>query len=142
MARNVEIQFERYTGSGSGANRNNSQSRKLDVDSSAQEALPPKSVPKSGYLLWKVNMTNICHVNISICKSHKGTIACEVIDMNACHTLLGRPWQYDADTRGERTHIPSLRLLVSLINLEFCSLLNVRMEYVLLLNKEVKKHPF
>lgn len=82
------------------------------------------------------------YANIFICENHKGAIACDVVDIDACHILLGRPFQYDAHIRGQRTHIPSLRLLVSLINLEFCSLLNAMMEYVLLLNKEVKKHPF
>ncbi|XP_031120876.1 uncharacterized protein LOC116024113 [Ipomoea triloba] len=44
-----------------------------------------------------VSVTEICHVPISIGKSYEDTVRCEVIDMDACHVLLGRPWQFDVD---------------------------------------------
>ena len=41
--------------------------------------------------------TDICHVSISITKFYQDSVACDVVDMNACHILLGRPLQYDVD---------------------------------------------
>ncbi|XP_019168246.1 PREDICTED: uncharacterized protein LOC109163967 [Ipomoea nil] len=58
--------------------------------------------PRSYKLGWikegpSVSVTEICHVPISIGKSYEDTIACEVIDMDVCHILLGRPCQFDVD---------------------------------------------
>ena len=36
-----------------------------------------------------------CLVSFSISKSYKDEVWCDVIPMDACHLLLGRPWQYD-----------------------------------------------
>ena len=36
-----------------------------------------------------------CLVSFSIGKSYKDEVWCDVIPMDACHLLLGRPWQYD-----------------------------------------------
>lgn len=43
--------------------------------------------------------------------TYKEEVLCDVAPMDACHLLLGRPWQYDRDTliRDVRTHI-DLRL--------------------------------
>lgn len=43
----------------------------------------------------RVSMT--CKVLISIGKHYKEEITCDVLDMDVCHILLGRPWQYDND---------------------------------------------
>jgi len=33
------------------------------------------------------------------------TVDCDVVPMNACHLLLGRPWQFDVDaTHGGRSN--------------------------------------
>jgi len=43
-----------------------------------------------------IKITNLCQVHISIGKF-------EVVDMDAWHILLGRPWQHDVDAhRGKR----------------------------------------
>ena len=37
----------------------------------------------------------ICTVPLSIESSYKDQIVCDVLDMDVCHLLLGRPWQHD-----------------------------------------------
>uniref|UniRef100_A0A2N9F1X7 Reverse transcriptase n=1 Tax=Fagus sylvatica TaxID=28930 RepID=A0A2N9F1X7_FAGSY len=44
-----------------------------------------------------VKVTEICHVPISIGKIYKDEVVCDIVDMDASHVLLGRPWQYDVD---------------------------------------------
>lgn len=29
---------------------------------------------------------------------YQNSITCDIVDMYACHVLLGRPWQFDVDT--------------------------------------------
>ena len=36
-------------------------------------------------------------VSFSIGLKYKDDVWCDVVGMNACHLLLGRPWQYDRD---------------------------------------------
>lgn len=45
-----------------------------------------------------VKVNEVCMVSLSIGKHYKGEIECDVMDMDACHMLLGRPWQYDKNT--------------------------------------------
>lgn len=45
----------------------------------------------------ELKVTQVCHLPISIGKSYKDTIICDVVEMDACHILLGRPWQYNVD---------------------------------------------
>jgi hypothetical protein len=44
-----------------------------------------------------VKVTEIYHVPISIGKIYKDEVICDIVDMDASHVLLGRPWQYDVD---------------------------------------------
>ncbi len=39
-----------------------------------------------------VKVTEICHVPISIGKIYKDEIVFNIVDMDASHVLLGRPW--------------------------------------------------
>jgi len=41
-----------------------------------------------------IKVTNICQIAISLSKFYQDSVTCNV-DMNACHILLGRPWQHD-----------------------------------------------
>ena len=36
-----------------------------------------------------------CLVSFSIGKNYQDEIWCDVVPMDACHLLLGRPWQFD-----------------------------------------------
>lgn len=42
-------------------------------------------------------MTEVCNVPIPIGKLYSANVICDVVDMHACHVLLGRPWQFDTD---------------------------------------------
>lgn len=44
----------------------------------------------------KINMSKQVLVSFSI-GNYKDSVKCDVIPMDACHLLLGRPWQYDRD---------------------------------------------
>ena len=38
-----------------------------------------------------------CRVTFSIGKCYVDKVVCDVVEMDACHLILGRPWQYDVD---------------------------------------------
>jgi hypothetical protein len=40
----------------------------------------------------QVRVTLACRVPISIGKHYKEEVLCDVLDMDVCHILLGRPW--------------------------------------------------
>lgn len=42
-------------------------------------------------------MTECCRVPFSIGRWYKDEVVCDVLEMDACHILLGRPWQYDVN---------------------------------------------
>jgi hypothetical protein len=42
-----------------------------------------------------VKVTKRCLVSFSIGQKYKDQVWCDVVPMDACHLLLGRPWQYD-----------------------------------------------
>jgi len=44
-----------------------------------------------------IKVTDLCHVPISIDEFYRDSIACDVVDMDKCHILLGRPWQHNID---------------------------------------------
>lgn len=43
----------------------------------------------------EVNVHKRCLIQFSIGKIYSDEVLCDVIPMDACHLLLGRPWQYD-----------------------------------------------
>ncbi|XP_060170605.1 uncharacterized protein LOC132601543 [Lycium barbarum] len=56
--------------------------------------------PKSCNIKWLqdgggMKITKRCLVSFSIGKIYKDQIWCDVMSMDACHLLLGRPWKYD-----------------------------------------------
>ena len=38
-----------------------------------------------------------CHFTFLIGKHYLDSIMCIAVDMEACHLILGRPWQFDMD---------------------------------------------
>lgn len=44
-----------------------------------------------------IKVTEVCHFPILIEKHYCESVTCGVVDMDACHVLLGRPWQHDVD---------------------------------------------
>ena len=49
---------------------------------------------KKGY---ESKVGEVCVVPLSIGKIYVDEVTCDVIDMDACHILLGRPWKFDHD---------------------------------------------
>ncbi|XP_034888842.1 uncharacterized protein [Populus alba] len=45
----------------------------------------------------EVKITETCHIKFSIGKNYVDEVICDVVEMDACHIILGRPWQYDVD---------------------------------------------
>ena len=42
-------------------------------------------------------VTQQCLVTFSMGKCYVNEVVCDVVEMDACHLILGRPWQYDVD---------------------------------------------
>ena len=45
----------------------------------------------------KTLVTQQCHVTFSMDKCYVDEVVCDVVKMDVCHLILGRPWQYDVD---------------------------------------------
>ena len=52
----------------------------------------------------EVRLHSSCLISLTIGKSTKGSIGSDLVPTDACHILLGGPWQYDRKTihKGER----------------------------------------
>ncbi|XP_074315361.1 uncharacterized protein LOC141651556 [Silene latifolia] len=46
----------------------------------------------------EVRVDKKCIVSFSIGKVYKDEVICDVVPMDACHLLLGRPWEFDRNT--------------------------------------------
>ena len=47
----------------------------------------------------EVKVSKRCLVKFSIGKKYSDEVWCDVVPMDACHVLLGRPWQFDRRTK-------------------------------------------
>ncbi|XXG59123.1 hypothetical protein AAC387_Pa04g1260 [Persea americana] len=62
--------------------------------------LTTEAHPKPYCIAWfkkgsEVNVSKQCLVSFSIGKNYKDQVWCDVVPMDVCHILLGRPWQFD-----------------------------------------------
>lgn len=87
----------------------------LIIDSSSTENIVSKALvkalgltterhPQPYSVSWvkrgiKSKITEVCRVPFSIGNSYHDTVLCDVLDMDACHIILGRPWQFDRATQ-------------------------------------------
>lgn len=73
----------------------------ISYEATQKLGLPIKTHPSPYTLAWLNNGTEINvskQVVVSFSIGHyKDSTMCDVIPMDACHLLLGRPWQYDRD---------------------------------------------
>ncbi|XP_021991183.1 uncharacterized protein LOC110887935 [Helianthus annuus] len=65
-------------------------------------ALKTESDPKPYKLQWlkkggEVTVSKRALVSISIGSTYKDDVVCDVVPMDACHLLLGRPWEYECN---------------------------------------------
>ena len=44
-----------------------------------------------------MKITEQCKLPLSLGKTYRAEVLCDVVEMDACHVLLGRPWQFDVD---------------------------------------------
>jgi hypothetical protein len=64
-------------------------------------ALTTKPHPRPYHIPWlnnsgKAKVTKLVRLNFAIVPYHD-VVECDVVPMQACHILLGRPWQFDKD---------------------------------------------
>jgi hypothetical protein len=64
-------------------------------------ALSTKPHPHPYHIQWlnnsgKAKVTRLVRINFAI-GSYHDVVECDVVPMQACHILLGRPWQFDTD---------------------------------------------
>jgi hypothetical protein len=64
-------------------------------------ALSTKPQPHPYHIQWlnnsgKPKVTRLVRINFAI-GSYHDVVECDVVPMQACHILLGRPWQFDTD---------------------------------------------
>jgi hypothetical protein len=64
-------------------------------------ALSTKPHPRPYHIQWlnnsgKSKVMRLLHINFAI-GSYHDVVECDVMPMQACHILLGRPWQFDTD---------------------------------------------
>lgn len=65
--------------------------------------LDTKQHPNPYQLSWlksggEIKVSKKCLIHFSIANKFNEKVWCDVISMDACHLLLGRPWQYDRNT--------------------------------------------
>ncbi|GKE10335.1 putative nucleotidyltransferase, ribonuclease H, partial [Tanacetum coccineum] len=82
----------------------------IAVEAVQKLGLKTENHPKPYKLQWlkkggEVTISKRVHVPFFVGNTYKDNVWCDVVPMNACHLLLGRPWEYDRDiTHNGRTN--------------------------------------
>ncbi|PKU79630.1 putative mitochondrial protein [Dendrobium catenatum] len=86
------------------------------ISRSVVQALQLKTTKKSHpyKISWvkrgiEITVNETCAVTFSIGKHYVCNVVCDVLDMDVCHIILGRPWQFDANAHYDcRSNVYSL----------------------------------
>ena len=81
----------------------------------------------------EATFSKVCIVSLSIGQHYKDQIICDILEMDACHILLGRPWQHDTDYvhRGRANTIELDWMSRGVVLLPICSSLETKLFTVL-----------
>ncbi|XP_057479195.1 uncharacterized protein LOC130766548 [Actinidia eriantha] len=77
----------------------------------------------------KMEVTEQCDISFSIGKDYQDIVICDVVDTDAYHMLLGRPWQFDKNTvhRGKDNtytfYQSAVKIVLAPMRTEVCPLL-------------------
>ncbi len=69
-----------------------------------KQKLKTEDHPEPYKLQWlrkgtEVKVNKRCLIEFPIGKNYKDAVVCDIVPMDACHLLLGRPQQYDKKTK-------------------------------------------
>ncbi|GKB51271.1 retrotransposon protein, putative, ty3-gypsy subclass [Tanacetum coccineum] len=66
-----------------------------------------------------LKVTEICKVPLAIGKHYNKLVTCDVVDMEACHVLLGRPWKHNVDATHQDVMENAIPVVVKPLLAEF-----------------------
>lgn len=52
----------------------------------------------------ETQVTEVAKVPLSISKYYQDEVECDILEMDACHVLFARPWQFDRNIINKELH--------------------------------------